>query len=93
MDVGREQFCQLRFRVLGAVKQVNGGIGLTVRVAVREPQPLASETHVLALEEIENLSEDRTVLMDVQRGGESTSAIVRQLLTLAVERGASDIHL
>src|SRR5262245_30249227 len=66
---------------------------VAVRAAVREPQPLASETNVLALEEIENLSEDRTVFMDVQRGAESTSAIGRQLLTLAVERGASDIHI
>src|SRR5262245_2071645 len=59
----------------------------------RAPQPLPGEAHVLALEEIENLSEDRTVFMDVQRAAESTSAIVRQLLTLAVERGASDIHI
>src|SRR5262250_2726976 len=54
---------------------------------------LAGEAHVLALEEIENLSEDRSVFLDVQRTAESTSAIVRQLLTLAVERGASDIHI
>jgi|RhiMetdeSRZDD1v2_1073273.scaffolds.fasta_scaffold50602_2 type II secretory ATPase GspE/PulE/Tfp pilus assembly ATPase PilB-like protein len=64
-----------------------------VRAAVRGTQALAGEAHVLALEEIENLSEDRTVFMDVQRAAESTSAIVRQLLTLAVERGASDIHI
>ncbi len=62
-------------------------------VAGREPQPLVGEAHVLALEEIENLSEDRSVFLDVQRTAESTTAIVRQLLTLAVERGASDIHL
>jgi type IV pilus assembly protein PilB len=61
--------------------------------AGREPQPIAGEAHVLALEEIENLSEDRSVFFDVQRAAESTSAIVRQLLTLAVERGASDIHI
>ena len=62
-------------------------------VAGREPQPLVGEAHVLALEEIENLSEDRSVFLDVQRTAESTTAIVRQLLTLAIERGASDIHL
>jgi type IV pilus assembly protein PilB len=62
-------------------------------VAGREPQPIAGEANVLALEEIENLSEDRSVFLDVQRTAESTTAIVRQLLTLAVERGASDIHL
>jgi len=62
-------------------------------VTGREPQPIAGETHVLALEEIENLSEDRSVFLDVQRTAESTAAIVRQLLTLAVERGASDIHI
>jgi type IV pilus assembly protein PilB len=59
----------------------------------REPQPIAGEAHILALEEIENLSEDRSVFLDVQRTAESTAAIVRQLLTLAVERGASDIHI
>jgi type IV pilus assembly protein PilB len=62
-------------------------------VAGREPQPIAGEANVLALEEIENLSEDRSVFLDVQRTAEGTTAIVRQLLTLAVERGASDIHL
>jgi type IV pilus assembly protein PilB len=62
-------------------------------VAGRAPQALGGEAHVLALEEIENLSEDRSVFLDAQRTVESTSAIVRQLLTLAVERGASDIHL
>src|SRR6266704_2851217 len=62
-------------------------------VAGREPQPLAGEANVLALEEIENLSEDRSVFLDVQRTAEGTASIVRQLLTLAIERGASDIHL
>jgi type II secretory ATPase GspE/PulE/Tfp pilus assembly ATPase PilB-like protein len=62
-------------------------------VAGRGPQSLPGEGHVISLEEIEGFSEDRTTLLDVQRTAESTSAIIQQLLTLAVERGASDIHL
>jgi type II secretory ATPase GspE/PulE/Tfp pilus assembly ATPase PilB-like protein len=62
-------------------------------VARRGPQSLPGEGHVISLEEIEGFSEDRTTLLDVQRTAESTAAIIQQLLMLAVERGASDIHL
>jgi len=58
-----------------------------------EPQPLMGEPHVISFEEIESLSEGHTLDVGGQRVSESTSSIVRELLTLAVERGASDIHL
>ncbi|OLD40283.1 MAG: hypothetical protein AUI57_00225 [Candidatus Rokubacteria bacterium 13_1_40CM_2_68_8] len=67
--------------------------GLAPRPNGHEPHPLVGEPDILSFEEIENLSEDRAAYLDVQRAAESTSGIVRQLLTLAVERGASDIHL
>jgi type IV pilus assembly protein PilB len=57
------------------------------------PAPVVGEPHVLSFEEIETLSEARTLYVDAERAAESAGGIVRQLLTLAVERGASDIHL
>ncbi|PYN24062.1 MAG: type II secretion system protein GspE [Candidatus Rokuibacteriota bacterium] len=67
--------------------------GLAPRPNGHEPHPLVGEPDILSFEEIEDLSEGRAAYLDVQRAAESTSGIVRQLLTLAVERGASDIHL
>jgi type IV pilus assembly protein PilB len=58
-----------------------------------QPQQLMGEPHVVAFEEIENLSEERSLDLDVERGSEGAVGIIRQLLTLAVNRGASDIHL
>jgi type II secretory ATPase GspE/PulE/Tfp pilus assembly ATPase PilB-like protein len=65
----------------------------TASAAGGPPQRLAGEPHVLSFEEVESLSEDRTLYLDVERAAESAASMVRQLLTLAVERGASDIHL
>ena len=59
-----------------------------------EPSPIAGEPHVIKFEELDRLSEDLApVHNDVLRGSEGTSGIVRQLLTVAIDRGASDIHL
>jgi type IV pilus assembly protein PilB len=58
-----------------------------------EPQPLVGEPQVLSFEEIESLSEGSALDLGGQRVSEGTASIVRQLLTLAIERGASDIHL
>jgi type IV pilus assembly protein PilB len=57
------------------------------------PQQLAGEPHVLGFEEIENLSEERSLYLDVAHASASAAGLIRQLLTLAVNRGASDIHL
>ena len=58
-----------------------------------EVPAIVGEPHILSFEEIDRLSEDRTTYLDGQRGAEGTSGMVRRLLSLAVERGASDIHL
>ena len=55
-------------------------------------QPLAGEPHMLGFEEIEHLSEERS-LYHTAHANESAASLIRQLLTLAVNRGASDIHL
>jgi type IV pilus assembly protein PilB len=57
------------------------------------PQQLAGEPHVLGFEEIETLSEERSLHLDAPHASESAVSLIRQLLTLAVSRGASDIHL
>ena len=58
-----------------------------------EVPAIVGEPNILSFEEIDRLSEDRTTYLDVQRGSEGTSGVVRRLLSLAVEQGASDIHL
>jgi type II secretory ATPase GspE/PulE/Tfp pilus assembly ATPase PilB-like protein len=58
-----------------------------------EPCSIVGEPNVLRFEEIDRLGEDRPTYLDVQRGSEGTAHLVRRLLALAVERGASDIHL
>src|SRR6266404_5323701 len=58
-----------------------------------EPQPLIGEPHVLSFEEIDRLADEKHTYLDVQHVSEGTASMVRRLLTLAVEWGASDIHL
>jgi type II secretory ATPase GspE/PulE/Tfp pilus assembly ATPase PilB-like protein len=58
-----------------------------------QPQPLAGEPHVVAFEAIETLSDERSLYADVTHTSENAVGLIRQLLTLAVNRGASDIHL
>ena len=59
----------------------------------RESSPIVGEPHVLNFDEIDRVSEDRTATyLEVTRA-EETSGMVRRVLGLALERGASDIHL
>ena len=59
-----------------------------------EPSPIVGEPHVMKFEELDRLSEDLApVRNDLVRGSEGASGVVRQLLTVAIDRGASDIHL
>jgi len=58
-----------------------------------QPPAIVDEPNILTFEEIDRLSEEKLSYVDVQRGSEGTSGVVRRLLCLAVERGASDIHL
>jgi len=53
---------------------------------------IVGEPHVLSFEEMDRPAEEQTNYLD-QRGLEPTSSVVRKLLSLAVDRGASDIHL
>ncbi|HEU5263887.1 MAG TPA: hypothetical protein VFU34_04565, partial [Gaiellaceae bacterium] len=59
----------------------------------RESSPIVDEPHVMSFDEIDRVSEDRTATdLEVTRA-EGTSGMVRRVLSLALERGASDIHL
>jgi type IV pilus assembly protein PilB len=66
-----------------------GGSAPDGRVAT----PMVNEPHLVSFEELDRLSGDRLTSFDVSRGDAGTSALVQQLLTLAIEQGASDIHL
>jgi type IV pilus assembly protein PilB len=62
--------------------------------AAQRPIPIIGEPHFLSLEQIDQMpEEERPSIAEVSSGFESTAGIVRRLLALAVDRGASDIHL
>ena len=54
---------------------------------------IVGEPNILSFEEIDRLSEEKVAYLDVHHVSEGTASIVRQLLGMAVEWGASDIHL
>jgi type II secretory ATPase GspE/PulE/Tfp pilus assembly ATPase PilB-like protein len=58
-----------------------------------EPPVIVGEPHILSFEELDRLAGERTTYLDAQRGGEGTASMVRRILSVAIERGASDIHL
>jgi type II secretory ATPase GspE/PulE/Tfp pilus assembly ATPase PilB-like protein len=53
---------------------------------------IGGEPNMLSFEEIDRLAEEKLTYVDVHHS-EGTASMVRRLLRLAVERGASDIHL
>jgi type II secretory ATPase GspE/PulE/Tfp pilus assembly ATPase PilB-like protein len=59
----------------------------------QEPPVIVGEPHILSFEELDRLAGERTTYLDAQRGGEGTASMVRRILSVAIERGASDIHL
>ena len=63
-------------------------------VAVDQQIPIIGhEPNILSFEEIDRLAEDKLTYVDVHHAAEGTASMVRRLLKLAVEWGASDIHL
>jgi type IV pilus assembly protein PilB len=63
-------------------------------VAVRhQPPTIVGEPNILSFEEIDRLSEEKLTYLGVQHVSEGTASMVRRLLSMAVEWGASDIHL
>jgi type II secretory ATPase GspE/PulE/Tfp pilus assembly ATPase PilB-like protein len=58
-----------------------------------EPPVIVGEPNILSFEELDRLAGERTTYLDAQRGGEGTASMVRRILSVAIERGASDIHL
>jgi len=63
-------------------------------VAASQPAPvIVGEPNILSFEEIDRLAEEKLTYVDVQHASEGTASMVRRLLRLAVEWGASDIHL
>lgn len=69
------------------------------RASAVEPVPLdtaqiVGEPHAVKLDELDRLSGDLAPIhSDMRRVSDSTSGLVRQLLTMAIEQGASDVHL
>jgi len=70
-----------------------------LRASAFEPSPLETtqivgEPHAMKLDELDRVSGDvAPIQSDMGRANDSTSGLVRQLLTMAIEQGASDIHL
>ena len=64
-------------------------------IAQVSPQPglIVGEPNILSFEEIDRLAEEKLTYVDVHHASEGTSSMVRRLLKLAIEWGASDIHL
>ena len=63
-------------------------------VATRQELPaIVGEPNILSFEEIDRLSEEKLTYLDVNHVSEGTASMVRRLLSMAVEWGASDIHL
>jgi type II secretory ATPase GspE/PulE/Tfp pilus assembly ATPase PilB-like protein len=54
---------------------------------------IVGEPNILSFEEIDRLAEEKLTYVDVHHASEGTASMVRRLLRLAVEWGASDIHL
>jgi type IV pilus assembly protein PilB len=54
---------------------------------------IVGEPNILSFEEIDRLAEEKLTYVDVHHAAEGTASMVRRLLRLAVEWGASDIHL
>src|SRR5262249_44138069 len=54
---------------------------------------IVGEPNILSFEEIDRLSEEKLTYLDVQHATEGTASMVRRLLSMAVQWGASDIHL
>jgi type IV pilus assembly protein PilB len=62
-------------------------------VPAGQPAPvIVGEPNILSFEEIDRLAEEKLTYVDVHHA-EGTASMVRRLLRLAVEWGASDIHL
>jgi len=70
------------------------GSGQPGLVAVDQQVPtIVGEPNMLSFEEIDRLAEEKLTYVDVHHASEGTASMVRRLLKLAVEWGASDIHL
>ena len=70
------------------------GSGQSGLVAVDQQAPMiGAEPNILSFEEIDRLTEEKLTYVDVHHASEGTASMVRRLLKLAVEWGASDIHL
>jgi type IV pilus assembly protein PilB len=54
---------------------------------------IVGEPNILSFEEIDRLADDKLTYVDAHHASEGTASMVRRLLRLAIEWGASDIHL
>jgi len=70
----------------GAAEPALAAVGHQVPTIVGEP-------NILSFEEIDRLTEEKLTYVDVHHAAEGTASMVRPDLRLAIEWGASDIHL
>jgi len=70
----------------------NGAAPATTSVGHQVPT-IVGEPNILSFEEIDRLAEEKLSYVDVDQVSEGTASMVRRLLRLAIEWGASDIHL
>ena len=73
---------------------VSAGAAEPAPPAIRQQLPaIVGEPNMVSFEEIDRLSEEKLTYLDVHQVSEGTASMVRRLLSMAVEWGASDIHL
>ena len=66
----------------------------TLEPSPLETAPIVDEPHVMKFDELDRLSDDLAPIhIGVVRASDNTSGLVRRLLTMAIEKGASDVHL
>ena len=73
---------------------VTSNVSVPTTASVGQQIPtIVGEPNILSFEEIDRLAEEKLTYVDAHHPAEGTASMVRRLLGLAVESGASDIHV
>jgi type IV pilus assembly protein PilB len=75
-----------------ALETPNTPAPATAPVSYQVPT-IVGEPNILSFEEIDRLADEKLTYVDAHHASEGTASMVRRLLRLAIEWGASDIHL
>jgi type II secretory ATPase GspE/PulE/Tfp pilus assembly ATPase PilB-like protein len=73
--------------------ETSGAAEPALAAAGHQVPTIVGEPNILSFEEIDRLTEEKLTYVDVHHAAEGTASMVRRLLRLAIEWGASDIHL